>query len=124
LTEAILFSLIILAGTCGELCISRAMKAVGEVKDFRPLAIIQVILRALRIGWMWAGLGLMALGFFSLLGALARLNVSLVVPVTALSYVAGAGGAVFFLGERVSPRRWVGVFLVAVGVTLVFLGNR
>jgi drug/metabolite transporter (DMT)-like permease len=124
LTDVILFSLIILAGTFGELCISRAMKAVGEVKDFRPLAIIQVILRALRMGWMWAGVGLMALGFFSLLGALARLNVSLVVPVTALSYVAGAGGAVFFLRERVSPRRWVGVFLVAVGVTLVFLGNR
>jgi drug/metabolite transporter (DMT)-like permease len=124
LTDVILFSLIILAGTFGELCISRAMKAVGEVKDFRPLAIIQVILRALRMGWMWAGVGLMALGFFSLLGALARLNVSLVVPVTALSYVAGAGGAVFFLREHVSPRRWVGVFLVAVGVTLVFLGNR
>jgi drug/metabolite transporter (DMT)-like permease len=30
----------------------------------------------------------------------------------------------FFLGERVSPRRWAGVCLVAVGVTLVFLGNR
>jgi drug/metabolite transporter (DMT)-like permease len=124
LTEVILFSLIILAGTFGELCISRAMKAVGEVKDFRPLAIVQVIGRALRVGWMWAGVGLMALGFFSLLGALAQLNVSFVVPVTALSYVAGAGGAVFFLKERVSPRRWLGVFLVAVGVTLVFLGNR
>ncbi len=50
----------------------------------------------------------MALAFFSLLGALSFLNVSFVVPVTALSYVAGACGAVFFLGERVSPRRWAG----------------
>jgi len=66
----------------------------------------------------------MALAFFSLLGALALLNVSFVVPVTALSYVAGACGAMFFLRERVSPRRWVGVGLVSVGVTLVFLGNR
>ena len=124
MTEVILFSFIILAGTCGELCVSRAMKAVGEVKDFHPLAIAQVILRALRVGWMWAGVGLMALAFFSLLGALALLNVSFVVPVTALSYVAGACGAMFFLRERVSPRRWVGVGLVSVGVTLVFLGNR
>jgi drug/metabolite transporter (DMT)-like permease len=38
--------------------------------------------------------------------------------------VAGALGAVFFLRERVSSRRWVGVFLVSLGVTLVFLGNR
>jgi drug/metabolite transporter (DMT)-like permease len=124
LTEVILFSLIILAGTCGELCVSRAMKVVGEVKDFRPLAIVQVILRALRVGWMWTGVGLMALAFFSLLGALSLLNVSFVVPVTALSYVAGACGAMFLLGERVSPRRWVGVCLVSVGVALVFLGNR
>ena len=122
--EAILFSLIVVAGTGGELCVSRAMKTVGEVKDFRPLAIARVVLRALRSGWMWAGIGMMALAFFSLLGALSFLNVSFVVPVTALSYVAGAGGAALFLGERVSTQRWMGVLLVAVGVTLVFLGNR
>jgi bacterial/archaeal transporter family protein len=124
LVELILFSLIVVAGTCGELCVSRAMKVVGEVKDFGPLAIARVVVRAMRVGWMWAGVGLMALAFFSLLGALSFLNVSFVVPVTALSYVAGACGAVFFLGERVSPRRWLGVALVAVGVTLVFLGKR
>jgi len=124
LLEPILFLLIVVAGTGGELCVSRAMKEVGEVKDFRPQAIARVILRALRLGWMWAGVSLMALAFFSLLGALSFLNVSFVVPVTALSYVAGALGAVFFLRERVSSRRWVGVFLVSLGVTLVFLGNR
>jgi drug/metabolite transporter (DMT)-like permease len=122
--EVLLLSLIIVAGTCGELCVSRAMKTVGEVTDFRPRAVGRVILRALRVGWMWAGVGLMATAFFSLLSALSFLNVSFVVPVTALSYVTGACGAMFFLGERVSPRRWAGVCLVAVGVTLVFLGNR
>jgi drug/metabolite transporter (DMT)-like permease len=124
LVAVTLFLLIVLAGTGGELCVSRAMKAVGEVRDFRPQAIARVILRALRVGWMWAGVGLMALAFFSLLGALSFLNVSFVVPVTALSYVAGALGALFFLRERVSPRRWLGVFLVSLGVTLVFLGGR
>jgi drug/metabolite transporter (DMT)-like permease len=124
LLEVILFFLIIVAGTGGDLCVSRAMKTVGEVKDFRPSAIARVILRALRGGWMWAGVGLMALAFFSLLGALSILNVSLVVPVTAMSYVAGALGAVFFLRERVSRRRWLGVFLVSLGVILVFLGKR
>jgi drug/metabolite transporter (DMT)-like permease len=124
LVEAILFLLIVVAGTCGELCVSRAMKMIGEVKDFRPLDIARVVLRAMRLGWLWVGISLMALAFFSLLGALSFLNVSFVVPVSALSYVAGAGGAAIFLGERVSPQRWMGVFLVAVGVTLVFLGNR
>lgn len=124
MVEVILFALIIAAGTGGELCVSRAMKRIGEVTDFRPAAILRVILRALRQGWMWLGVGLMATAFFSLLGALSFLNVSFVVPVTALSYVAGACGAMFFLREHVSRRRWLGVFLVSVGVTLVFLGNR
>jgi drug/metabolite transporter (DMT)-like permease len=120
----LLFFVIVVAGTGGELCVSRAMKSIGEVDDFRPKAILGVILRAIRVGWMWAGVSLMALAFFSLLGALSFLNVSFVVPVTALSYVAGALGALFFLRERVTSRRWLGVFLVSLGVTLVFLGGR
>ena len=124
LLEIVLFTLIVVSGTGGELCVSRAMKKIGEVHDFRPRAIAGVILRALRIGWMWAGVSMMTLAFFSLLGALSFLNVSFVVPVTALSYVAGALGAMFFLRERVSSRRWIGVFLVSLGVTLVFLGRQ
>jgi drug/metabolite transporter (DMT)-like permease len=124
LVEFILFALIIVLGTCGEMCVSRAMKVVGEVKDFRPLAIANVILRALRLGWMWAGVGMMATAFFALLGALSVENVSFVVPVTALGYLAGAFGGTFFLGERVSPQRWLGVALVVIGVTLVIMGKR
>jgi drug/metabolite transporter (DMT)-like permease len=124
LVQVILFTLIVVAGTGGELCVSRAMKEVGGAISFHPRDIVGIILRALRVPWMWAGVGMMALAFFSLLGALSRMNVSFVVPVTALSYIAGALGGLTFLGERVSPQRWLGVFFVAVGVLLVFLGNR
>lgn len=122
--EVILYILIVGAGTGGELCITRAMKAVGEVKDFRPAALIGVICRALRVSWMWIGLTMMATAFFSLLTVLSMENVSLVVPVTALSYAAGALGGKFFLGEQVTRRRWTGVLLVCIGVTLVIMGER
>jgi drug/metabolite transporter (DMT)-like permease len=121
--EVVFFTLIVIAGTAGELCVSRAMKAAGEVHDFRPAALIRVFFRVLRIKWMWIGVGLMALGFFSLLIILSFENVSFVVPVTALSYVAGALGSKFFLGERVNWRRWTGILLVCVGVTLVVIGK-
>ncbi|MGA7080491.1 MAG: hypothetical protein WBQ43_19350 [Terriglobales bacterium] len=120
----IFYFLVICAGTGGELCVSRAMKAVGEVKDFRPAALAGVVVRAMRVSWMWIGLGLMATAFFSLLAVLSRQNVSVVVPVTALSYGAGALGGKFFLGERVTPRRWAGVLLVCLGVALVVVGGR
>jgi multidrug transporter EmrE-like cation transporter len=120
----ILYLLVIGAGTGGELCVSRAMKAVGEVKDFSPVAVVAVIIRALRVPWMWVGLSLMGTAFFSLLAVLSRQNVSVVVPVTALSYGVGAVGGKFFLGEQVTPRRWVGVLLVCIGVAVVIIGRR
>jgi drug/metabolite transporter (DMT)-like permease len=118
-----LFAVIVAAGTGGELCVSRAMKGVGEAKSFHPIEILKITLRALRQPWMWAGVAMMAMAFFALLGALSMYNVSFVVPVTALSYVAGAFGGAAFLRERVTFWRWIGVLLVTVGVTLVFLGK-
>jgi drug/metabolite transporter (DMT)-like permease len=122
--EAIFFFFIVVFGTTGEIFMSRAMKETGEVKSFRPAALVAVILRALRVKWMWFGVGMMAIGFFSLLAAFSFENVSFVVPVTALGYVVGAIGGKFFLGERVSLQRWIGILLVCAGVTLVLMGRR
>jgi uncharacterized membrane protein len=124
LIEPVLFFLVMVAGTAGELCMARAMRTVGEVHDFRPRALVSVAGRALSVGWTWVGLGLMTLAFFSLLAVLSIENVSFVVPVTALSYVVGALGGRLFLHERVTPTRWAGVVLVCIGVTLVLLGKR
>jgi drug/metabolite transporter (DMT)-like permease len=121
--ELIFYFLIIGAGTAGELCVTRAMKVVGEVRDFRPVAVMRVIFRALQVSWMWVGLTLMGIAFFSLLVVLSRDNVSFVVPVTALSYAAGALGGKFFLGEQVTGRRWAGVLLVCIGVAVVIMGR-
>jgi uncharacterized membrane protein len=123
LWEVVLLVLIVIAGTSGELCMSRAMKTIGEVKDFRPMSLLRVIVRAMQVGWMWIGFFLMVVAFLALLGALSMENVSFVVPVTAISYAAGALGGKIFLGERVSPQRWAGVALVCLGVTLVIIGR-
>jgi drug/metabolite transporter (DMT)-like permease len=122
--EALLLFVVVVSGTGGEICVTRAMKRVGEVTDFRPMALVRVILQAMKVSWMWVGVSMMALAFFALLAVLSIENVSFVVPVTALNYAAGALGGKFFLGERVTRRRWAGVLLVCLGVTLVWLGKR
>src|SRR5271169_2225459 len=122
--EAFLLTLLVVSGTGGELCVSHAMKKIGEIHDFRPLALVQFIFRALRVGWMWVGVAMMALAFFSLLAMLSFENVSFVVPVTALSYAAGAVGAAVFLRERINTQRWIGVAIVCVGVTIVWFSHR
>ena len=122
--ELFFLFVVVVVGTGGELCVTRAMKVVGEVHDFRPGALLRFVYRAMRVGWMWIGIGMMTLAFFSLLAMLSIENVSFVVPVTALSYAAGAVGALFFLRERISKQRWLGVLIVCVGVTLVWLSKR
>lgn len=122
-TQTILYVLIVFVGTGGELCVSRAMKTIGEISDFRPHAVVRVVGRALALPRMWTGIALMAIAFFALLGMLSLAKVSFVFPASALSYAAGALGGKLFLGERVTPQRWVGVLLVCLGVVLVVFGK-
>ena len=124
LVELVLFLLVMLAGTAGELCMARSMRSVGEVTDFRPLALVGVAWRVMRVAWTWIGLALMTMAFFALLDVLSLENVSFVVPVTALSYAVGTLGGRIFLREKVSPARWAGVLLVCLGVALVVVGKR
>ena len=118
--EIILFFFIIVAGTGGELCVSRAMKSIGEIHDFSLKSIGNFLVQSLRLPWMWLGLVLMTTGFLALLAIFAVQEVSFVVPVSALNCAAGAFGAKAFLGERISRNRWIGIAIVCVGVTIVW----
>ena len=121
--EFVLFVMIIVVGTAGELCVGRAMKEGEELDRLHPGRAASLIWQALRQKWLWIGVAMMALAFFSLLLLLSFEAVSFVVPITALSYFVGAVGGIFFLGERVAPQRWIGILLVCVGVTLVLLAK-
>ena len=116
---AAMLIVLILAGSGGDLAVAQAMRRLGEVSDFSPLAILRVIGRALREGWMWAAIVLMTIAFGALLALLSWEAVSFVIPATALNYALGAVGGKYLLGERLSPKRWAGVALVSAGVLLV-----
>jgi drug/metabolite transporter (DMT)-like permease len=100
------------------------MKSFGEVHDFHPRSIMRFVLQSLRLPWMWLGIALMSMGFFSLLAILSFQEVSFVLPVSALSYAAGAFGAKAFLGERINRNRWIGIAVVCVGVTIVWWSRK
>lgn len=120
--SALFIAVVVLAGTGGELALTHTMKQVGEVRQFDLRNLLRVLGRAFRLGWMWFGIGLMTVAFFSLLALLSWADVSLVVPATALSYLVGTLGAKFLLGEQVNGVRWAGVLLVCGGVALVCAG--
>ncbi len=120
--EALLLGILIFGTSGGEIAISRGMKAIGEPTRLRPRELLSFLWRALRNGWFWAGVPLLALGFYSLLVLLSWKAISFVIPASALCYVVGTLGAKYILREDVSPARWIGVVLVCVGVALVAAG--
>ena len=119
---AITLVVLVFAGTGGDIAVAHAMKRLGEVHSFTPAVILRFLGRAFREGWMWIGIAQLTLAFCSLLALLSWEAVSFVVPAMALSYVTGALGGKYFLGEQLTPWRWAGIGLVSVGVALVCLG--
>jgi ceramide glucosyltransferase len=114
---------VVVTGTGGEICLTHAMKLLGEVHDFRPGAIVSFVLRALRVSWLWLGVLLMTASFFSFLTMLSWFPVSFVIPATSLAYVAGAFGAKIFLGERLNGTRWAGILLICLGVAMAWVDD-
>ena len=115
----LMIAIVIVAGSLGDIFVSRGMKQVGEV-DTMKLA------RLLRLGWrartnlrILGGVACMAVAFFSLLAVLSWAPLSLVSPATSLGYVINTLGAKFYLKEEITRMRWAGTLLVCVGAAFL-----
>jgi len=111
----------ICCSTGGEIAMTYGMKRVGEPESFRPLALLRFLGKALRSGWVWFAMPLMAASFYSLLVLLSWAPLSVVIPASAFNYVVGTFGAMYILKENVSGKRWAGVVMVCIGVALVLI---
>jgi ceramide glucosyltransferase len=107
-----------LAGSLGEIAMTHAMKRLGEVRQFSPAVILRFVARAMLQGWLWVGILLLTISFFSFLTMLSWYPVSFVMPATSLAYIVGAVGAKLFLHEKLSLTRWTGIGLIFLGVGL------
>jgi drug/metabolite transporter (DMT)-like permease len=115
---AAMIAVIVLSSTAGEVLTAAAMKSIGDLDEIRARAGIKGAIGAV-VGSpiFFAGVGFLALAFFSLLFALNHLNLSLVAPASAsLTLVTNAIAARLFLHENVDRRRWTAAVLVCVGV--------
>jgi drug/metabolite transporter (DMT)-like permease len=111
----------ICSGTCGEIAVTYGMKQIGEPASFHPRALLRFLGRAVKSGWVWFALPLLAASFYSLLILLSWAPISLVIPASAANYIVGVLGAKYILKEEVTARRWLGVGMVFFGVILVLL---
>jgi drug/metabolite transporter (DMT)-like permease len=118
---AAMIAAVVLCSTAGEVLTAAAMKSVGDLDEIRARAGLKGAIHAvISCPLFFAGVGFLALAFFSLLFALNHLNLSLVAPASAsLTLVTNAVAAKLFLHENVDRRRWTAAVLVCIGVYLL-----
>ena len=102
----------------GDSMLSRGMKDMGEVS----LSRLHTLLAALRDPWIVGGILFLLAFFAAYMTALSWADLTYVLPATSLGYVLLALIAKFVLHEQVTMLRWMGIFLIAVGVSAVASG--
>ena len=109
---------VVLGGT-GHVMLAKGMKPVGDLTEAPSGRLGAMVARVLSSQWIIVGVALQAMFFLMYVTLLSRADVSQLLPMTALDYVVVALLAQWVLGEVVTPARWAGIGLIAVGVALV-----
>jgi len=108
----------VVCANVGDLMLKRGMTEIGAV-TFSPNALQHTFVMTITNLTIWIGI-LFLIGFMaSYMTVLSWADYSYVMPAGAFGYAILTLLAVVFLHESVSPRRWIGVLLICVGVLLV-----
>ncbi|HLH38544.1 MAG TPA: hypothetical protein VKX39_05305 [Bryobacteraceae bacterium] len=73
--------------------------------------------------WVSLGILLLILWLLARMALLSWADLSYVLPVTSLGYVANALIGRWFLNEQITPSRWAGTLLIVAGTVLVGMGT-
>ena len=119
LKTAIVLTIMVLAGAFGDVLVSKGMKQVGEIDSAQPAVLLRAGIRAAHNPYVVSGVVSLAVYFFSFSTVLSWADVSLVVPISALSFLLTTFVAQRALGEHVTLQRWCGTILIVIGVVLV-----
>ena len=116
-TLVMVFVMVVCA-TTGDSLLKRGMTKVGPV-SLTHAGLVQAFRSAMTSGTIWFAI-LFLIGFMlSNMTVLSWADYSYVMPASAMGYAAVTFVGMVVLGETVSPRRWMGVALICVGVFLV-----
>jgi uncharacterized membrane protein len=112
-------AIVILTNAFGNFFLTWGMKHRGEALTNSPLSYIQAIFNP----WVAVGIVLLILWLLTRMALLSWADLSYVLPVTAFGYVASALMGHFFLGEQITPGRWMGTLFIIAGIVLVGLSQ-
>ncbi len=103
----------------GVVFLSRGLKEIGEMAKVSIPEILGLFGRGVTNRHILGGVALEAAFFGCLLFLMSRADVSFIWPLTALSFVFSTLAAIFYLGEKVSPLRWLGIVFILIGAGVI-----
>lgn len=109
----------ITAGAVGDIFLTQGMKGAGDISAMSFRQIVDTVFKALTNWRLILGTALQAVYFGLWLAVLSWEDLSVALPLQAVSYLVVAFLAQWFLGEQVGGMRWAGICLICVGVALV-----
>jgi drug/metabolite transporter (DMT)-like permease len=110
--------LMVVCANVGDLMLKRGMSRIGEVQPSLA-GLARAFPLTVSNGSIWIGIFFLSGFMLSYMTVLSWADYSYVMPAGAFGYAILTLLAVVFLHESVSPRRWIGVVLICVGVLLV-----
>lgn len=109
-------AIIALTDSAGDLCLARGMKQIGEVNLKSLKNLIQQIGEIVKHPLIIGGVFCQTIAFLSFISVLSWADVSFVRPATALTYVCSILGAKFWLKEKVSLGKFIGIMFIVIGL--------
>ncbi len=108
----------VVCAVTGDLLLKRGMSQAGAV-EFTGGGLAHALVHMVTSGMIWLGI-LFLLGFMATqMTVMSWADYSYVMPAGAFGYALQTFLAVVVLHEVVSTKRWIGVFLICIGVVLV-----
>ena len=115
----VLIALMVLFGSSGDVLLGKGMKQAGELRGWSLPVLMRFILHAMSSPTVWLGILSLLLFFLAYMIVLSWADFSYVLPASAAGYAVVPLLGHIFLGEAVSPVRWIGVAFICAGVILV-----
>ena len=110
---------VVLSNAIGNTSLTWGLKHGAEPLTSSPFSYIAAIFTP----WVAVGIVLLIVWLLTRMAFLSFADLSYVLPVTALGYVASAVLAHLLLDEHITPSRWGGTLLICAGTVLVGLGK-
>jgi drug/metabolite transporter (DMT)-like permease len=105
--------------SAGVILLKKGILHIGEMQSITAPEILRVAKAGALNPQILLGVFFEALFFLCLVILMSKSDISFLWPLTALSFVFATFAAIIFLGESVSPVRWIGVILIVIGAAFI-----